>query len=1018
MLLLGLSIILPLLAVWRLSLGPVPLDFLTDDVARALSSDNGNISVSVGSTALRWGGWGEPIDVWASDVAVSNRDGREVASIPNVSLKFSNSALLRGLLAPTEVTLVRPVLTIVRSEEGRISLGLGETSGAPVTERSSLIAQLLAPPDPTSAVGYLQSVRAVGAVLILRDHKTSRTYIAPDTTVRLARDENAIRGAVRTRLAMGTVEPLLRAFVIYQRQGSQLALNVRFDDVELATLARLIPELEPLSFLDTNFQGRIQAWFTDGIPSGATVDLASGAGQVTLDDWHDRPLRFDSLSLALALEPQARDLELSRFEVDFGGPRLEVSGQLNGGVEGGRASLAATLVDLPVERLPELWPTALVPNGREWVVEHVPAGEMTRATVDADLSWDGDQPADLRIERVDGTLAYRDLAVDYRAPLPPAVGISGSATFDAETLTFSVDQGMVADIEVNDGTVHLSALHGERPMARIELVALARIPSALQLIAGEPINALDAVNIDPGSLRGDASARLLFEFPMLGDLKFEEVSYEVAARLVRVTDPAIVPGIGLADGDLTLRFKGDRLTYEGTARLNGVPAEISAVNDFSKDAPFSSRLAVSGTFPVAFWQGQGVDLGDALGGQTPATVEQVQRDDGTGTVTVKADLTPARLDLPALGWSKPTGREGRLEARLGLRDGDVSGVESLSLSAPGLSVEASIGLDGGRPGTVRLQSLRFGETTLSGRVDLAGGVPRASLQGQTLDLRPLLEQRGAGGGAMPAFVLDGSFGRVIVGDDLVLSDVRVDLTRGTGGWQSGSATARLGAAAVSAQLEPAPDGARITVTSGDAGALIEALFDEGRIAGGRLTLAATLPENGAPIAGRVQVTDFNLVRAPILAKLLSVASLVGALDLLAGEGIRFTGMKARFSYAGGVLALADARASGPAIGLSLNGTVDTRRDVLDLDGLLTPLYAVNRVLSGIPLLGALLSGGDEEDGIFAANFSVSGPIDAPDISVNPLSVVTPGLLRPILELFDGNGQTANRPPPGEPPIDR
>lgn len=1016
MLLVGLSIILPLLAVWRLSLGPVPLNFLTDDVARALSSEDGNIVVTVGSTALRWGGWGEPIDVWASDIVVSTRDGREVASIPNASLKFSNGALLRGLLAPTQITLFRPVLTVERSEEGRFSLGLGEQPGAPVTEQSGLISQLLAPPDPAHAAGYLESLRIAGAVVILRDLKAGRTYIAPDTTVRLSRDQDAIRGRVQTRLAMGVVEPLLNAVIIYQRQGSQLSVNVEFDDVELGTLAELIPELEPLAFLDTNFQGRAKVWFTDSVAAGATLDLASGAGQVTLGDWHDRPVRFESLSLSLALQPQVRDLELSRFAVDFGGPKLEVSGRITGGDERGTARIAGTLSDLPLDRLPELWPTALVPNARKWIVEHVPAGQMTQATVDADLSWDGNEPKDLKIERVDGSLGYKDLAVDFRPPLPPAVGVSGLATFDAESMTFRIDRGMVADIAVSEGTVRLSRLHGDRPLARIELVAVTRIPSALQILAGEPINALDKVDLDPESLGGDASARILFEFPMLRGLTFAQVAYEVAARLVRVTDPSIVPGIAISDGDLTLRFRDGRLTYDGTARLNGIPAEISAENDFADDAPYKSRLKVSGSFPAEFWRSQGLDLGTALSGTFPATIERIEGNGGGSTMTVSADLTPARLDVAALGWSKPAGERGRVEARLGMSGGKVTRVESLSVSAPGLAVEGSLSLAGGGPGTVDLRRVRLGETSVSGRADLTGPVPRISLQGATLDLRPLLRSRGSGG-ATPAFALDGSFGRVIVSDGLALSDVRIDVTRGPGGWQGGSATGRIGAATVAAQLQASATGAVVTVTSADAGALIEALFDEGRIVGGQLSLAVSLPEGGAPIAGRAQVTDFRVVQAPILAKILSVASLVGALDLLAGEGIRFTGAEARFAYADGVLSLADARASGPAIGLSIEGTVDTTRRLLGLDGLLTPLYAVNRALSGIPLIGTLLSGGDEEDGVFAASFTVSGPIASPEVSVNPLSIVTPGLLRPLFELFENGGQTATRPRPLE-PIDR
>ena len=68
------------------------------------------------------------------------------------------------------------------------------------------------------------------------------------------------------------------------------------------------------------------------------------------------------------------------------------------------------------------------------------------------------------------------------------------------------------------------------------------------------------------------------------------------------------------------------------------------------------------------------------------------------------------------------------------------------------------------------------------------------------------------------------------------------------------------------------------------------------------------------------------------------------------------------------------------------------------------------------MIGTVLSGG--ADGIFAATFRVSGSLDDPDVAVNPLSVLTPGLVRRLLTGFghennlgvDGNEQHEPTPP--------
>jgi hypothetical protein len=61
---------------------------------------------------------------------------------------------------------------------------------------------------------------------------------------------------------------------------------------------------------------------------------------------------------------------------------------------------------------------------------------------------------------------------------------------------------------------------------------------------------------------------------------------------------------------------------------------------------------------------------------------------------------------------------------------------------------------------------------------------------------------------------------------------------------------------------------------------------------------------------------------------------------------------------------------------------------------------VTGALDEIPLLGALLTGGEGE-GILAMTFSVTGPLEEPVFTVNPLSLLAPGILRSV---FSGSGK--------------
>ena len=62
---------------------------------------------------------------------------------------------------------------------------------------------------------------------------------------------------------------------------------------------------------------------------------------------------------------------------------------------------------------------------------------------------------------------------------------------------------------------------------------------------------------------------------------------------------------------------------------------------------------------------------------------------------------------------------------------------------------------------------------------------------------------------------------------------------------------------------------------------------------------------------------------------------------------------------------------------------------------MVPGFALNNVLSNVPLLGPLLTGG-KDGGMFAFTYKLEGPLDDLKSDVNMMSAMTPGALR---ELF-------------------
>ena len=128
-------------------------------------------------------------------------------------------------------------------------------------------------------------------------------------------------------------------------------------------------------------------------------------------------------------------------------------------------------------------------------------------------------------------------------------------------------------------------------------------------------------------------------------------------------------------------------------------------------------------------------------------------------------------------------------------------------------------------------------------------------------------------------------------------------------------------------------------------------------------------------------------------------SVTGAVSALAGPGMDFIRLEGDVALEDGRVDIDSARAYGVSVGITAEGFVDTDQDVIDLKGTVVPAYTFNRILGAIPIIGFIVTGGEGE-GVFAADYSVEGPIEDPEVSVNPLTALAPGLLRQVFRLGD------------------
>ena len=156
--------------------------------------------------------------------------------------------------------------------------------------------------------------------------------------------------------------------------------------------------------------------------------------------------------------------------------------------------------------------------------------------------------------------------------------------------------------------------------------------------------------------------------------------------------------------------------------------------------------------------------------------------------------------------------------------------------------------------------------------------------------------------------------------------------------------------------------------------------------GGKLEYESIISKKDSK--SKLLITDFKVSKVPVLAKVLTLASLQGIADTLSGEGIRFESFEMQSNIKGNVLNIEDALAFGPAVSILLQGYVDKGK-IVSLRGTLVPATKLNAIIASIPIVGDILVGKKTGEGVVGVSFKMKGPPKDIKTTVNPIKTLTP-----------------------------
>lgn len=993
--------------LWRLDQGPLSLA-LIEPLLRPLIERGLPFQVAFAEPTLVWLREEGSVAVQVRDLEVRNPAGELVGGAPRARVVVAVAPLLERRIEPEIVELDLPRLELTREADGGLMLGFAGEITALDLDGKGLGGLLDGAAGEGSGAGpagldELRLIRLSAPALVYADVASGQATTASQARLELRRDSGPWVGALSARLGDGRMRATVTA-----APGGNRAVRVEVDRFPLQGLQAFLPDL-PKVRLELPVTGEV-AFTTppDGFrPGPGRLQLATMGGSLALPENGLGPVPINRAALTARLDPGWRSGRIERFELAANGFTLDATGTV--ALAGGRprADLELRARDLDPPEILSLWPQTLAPGARRWVAANVVAGEVGAASLHL-----GGPPPRPDQRDIGASFAFKGVELRYLPAFPNVTGLAGEAHAAGDTLSFDLTAGSSGEVALSGGKVALTNLVGSGPAGlALTLDVASTVPAALALLDHEPVALGERTGLSMAGTAGRQTTSLELSLPLLDDIPAEKVLYRARTRLADLRLPEVRPGYGLAADAVRLTVAQTGLGAAGDVRVNGVPFTVDWTETFGQPRGVRRIVDLKGRLDAAGAKALRLDWPSPLNGRVGVSLQLSEARQPLRTVDLDLDLGEAGIAIPALLLSKPPGEPGTASARIVQSDAGTVTVEKFNVAAGALAAQGSLGL--------RLEPLRAERVTL-GRLETPLGRGSADLawrgdawQGRVdlgdADLRPLRQElrareTGSAPTPIPDFAVDVSARSLRLGD-APLAGLKGRVERRGGIWRAARLRAAIEDSEVTLDLATAARTA-LTLRANDAGWLIRAFAtSDNGVRGGQFRLSADLSQSlrGATGTGELKIRDFTLYGAPLIARIVSLASFSGLSNALSGKGVPVTRLVIPFALEPDRLTITEARLVAADIGARAAGSVDLTNGTLAIDGTVAPAYTINRILGGIPILGQIFSGRGS-DAALAATFSVRNTLADPQVAVNPLSVLVPGMIRDLFAALTADAE--------------
>ncbi|MBP5534732.1 MAG: hypothetical protein J6Y03_04420 [Alphaproteobacteria bacterium] len=993
---LGFIIILTVLLFIRLSKGPIDIKDLSSFILGSSLSEDAGVKVDMKNAVLELAlSQGQLMKIQIDELSVLDKEGFAL-TIEKADVSFNPFWLLLGRFVPRNIELEKPYV--------QVDLNASQPSVQTQEDKRPLCRKLNRVRRYAEQLDTLKVVQGEMAVKIQDDE----SILLPKFDLSLIQKENDIMDiSSEGQLYFGDTSTQWKITADYNLDNKAMKINAFIDDIDLSKFHSIIPVLNgtELAF-DADIKADLNLITLKQSCQGVVEDISfelktKKEGVLQLPDPLNTIYQIQSAVIRGKVDAGFNQISLNDSQIKILDKVALVDGNVSGlsnffntkDLSKILISLNASLDDIPLTKVPDLWPSYLATDTHQWIKENITEGNIKKATLQLNMVGDD-------VDKLVSVLDVQDATVRYVDEMKPVKKANAVVTLEKDNVKIKVIDGQIDGVEATGGYVNFLDLDKDIPVFDMDVEFKGNIPAGLSIVSTKPLLVCDDMPIPCKGIKGNATGHVQLNFPFVDENLEDSIKFSVTADLEDVVLPVPKTEWDVSEGSFKLFVNNSRLTLQGRGLLDEkqMQLDITSLFDDNENSSYNIRLPVTASMIHPYFD----RIDNFLKGSlfTNITIRPVK--DNEMSVGLEFGLHDAEISLP-IGYVKEFNKRGTIKATLSIINEELASIPSIYLSMPDedISFKGKVTFPKDKVFELNLTEIKAPRTdanlTLSYfknenfDVKMTGKSADISdlLHGDFFSVRQLNKNEEELS-KVQDFSIVASVDTLYLSDKEPFRDVSVQIIKKDGYWQKIEGSL-VGASPLTVSLSP--EKTALKIKTQDVGDVLNRAGFTDRIKGGLLDSTLSQEKDGS-LKGTIKVKNYKLTDTDFF---MQAATLLGIVDAIRGDSISFDKAIIPFTLTPtNQVKIEDAVAFGTAVGITMSGTIESGN--IDLTGSVAPAYALNSLPGKIPVVGSLLSG-EEGGGLFGVSYSITGKTEDPKTSFNPASLLAPGIFRHVFDMF-------------------